>query len=507
MGYYFISVGGSGARVLESLTHLCVAGLLPNKERQGHLYAMSIDPDTANGNLKRTERLLGCLDDFQGIKVGGRTPLLKTPLRLSKPFVWSPAKLGWNLDDTIFYHNSKGKPIGRLYESLYTAMERTTVLDEGFRGRPSIGAAVMGLKAAADVAGDTAWGNLVSAVQSDVKTGGQARIFLAGSVFGGTGAAGLPTVARLLRERFSKQCDEGKVRIGGALMLPYFAFAPNAAQKKSSGLFASSDNFLTNTKAALRYYADTGGSGYDSMYFVGADADNMTHIENFSVGAASQRNNAHIAELFAAMAALHFYRGVRGQHCYCISRNQDDAFEWADLPDVEMEDGTRVSVHDRLVQFVRFIFAYLHIIKPVWPKLVAGEEDAHNYPWYKDFCQGLDMGTPEVGGFEQYAEGFALWLDQALRSAGARSVDLIKLIHPNSFSIHEGRAEINPDMFGTLDYGSSQMSIKKVRDRLAKGKGGGFFGTLLGGRKGTDGTEQGFGLLLRRLYDSCEVKK
>ena len=40
MGYYFISIGGSGARVLESLTHLCVAGLLPNKEKQGHLYTM-----------------------------------------------------------------------------------------------------------------------------------------------------------------------------------------------------------------------------------------------------------------------------------------------------------------------------------------------------------------------------------------------------------------------------------------------------------------------------------
>lgn len=33
------------------------------------------------------------------------------------------------------------------------------------------------------------------------------------------------------------------------------------AQKKESGLF------LTNTKAALRYYSDTDGSGYDSMYF------------------------------------------------------------------------------------------------------------------------------------------------------------------------------------------------------------------------------------------------
>ena len=37
MGYYFISIGGSGAKVMESLTHLCAAGLLPNFEKRERL--------------------------------------------------------------------------------------------------------------------------------------------------------------------------------------------------------------------------------------------------------------------------------------------------------------------------------------------------------------------------------------------------------------------------------------------------------------------------------------
>ena len=82
MGYYFISVGGSGTRVLESVAHLCVAGLLPNKNGEGHFYAMSIDPDKGNGNLTRTNTLLNCLDKFQHIKVGNENAAVKDPFEI-----------------------------------------------------------------------------------------------------------------------------------------------------------------------------------------------------------------------------------------------------------------------------------------------------------------------------------------------------------------------------------------------------------------------------------------
>ena len=42
-------------------------------------------------------------------------------------------------------------------------------------------------------------------------------------MFGGTGAAGFPSIARLLREIIKKNITDG-VKIGGALMLPYFSF-------------------------------------------------------------------------------------------------------------------------------------------------------------------------------------------------------------------------------------------------------------------------------------------
>ena len=61
MSYYFISIGGTGAKVMESLTHVCIAGLLPSDER---LYIAAIDPDVGNGNLERTSTALNNFNVF-----------------------------------------------------------------------------------------------------------------------------------------------------------------------------------------------------------------------------------------------------------------------------------------------------------------------------------------------------------------------------------------------------------------------------------------------------------
>lgn len=499
MGYYFISIGGSGTRVLESVAHLCAAGLLPNRNGEGHFYAMSIDPDKGNGNLTRTNTLLNCLDKFQHVKVGNGTPLLKTPLKLAQPkFNWSPIDLGKRLDDIISYTNYAHMPIGKLYESLYTNEGRTTILDQGFRGHPSIGAAVMSMMATAKV--QSAWSNFINDVNSDVKIHGSAQIFLAGSIFGGTGAAGLPTIARLLREIFHNHCLSGKVRIGGALLLPYFSFAPPPGHETDIGLFASADNFLTNTKAALRYYADAEDSGFDSMYFIGDET--MLPFPNFSIGAATQRNDAHIVDFFAAMAAVHFYSINDGQHCYYISRNNETEFEWEDLPNVELHDDNNVSMKERLTQFVRFIFAYLHIVKPVVSKLESGKEPINGYPWYKNYWlkDNIKIKDDEVSNFQAYAELFVQWLNQVEHSTGTRSV---KLINPGAFRINNKQAEIDPNLFSTLDYGNSNLSIAGVRSYMAKGEGTVIFGRRFGGHELIEDAE-GFGLFLRRLYDSCK---
>ena len=143
MSCCFISIGGTGAKVMEALTHLCIAGMLPNDER---LYIAAIDPDVGNGNLERTATALNNFNVFQNFSVGNSTPLFKNKISIMRPFPWNPTGHDKTLDDLIEFHHHSGSSVGKLYEVLYTRRERDTMLNEGFRGHPSIGAAVLAKK-------------------------------------------------------------------------------------------------------------------------------------------------------------------------------------------------------------------------------------------------------------------------------------------------------------------------------------------------------------------------
>ncbi len=519
MGYYFISIGGSGARVLEALTHLNVAGLFPNEERKCNLYTMAIDPDTGNGNLNQTKKLLNCVNNFQNVDVGVGTSLLKTPLKLADPFCWSPVIQGENLDTVIGFANFRNSPIGKLYSSLYTKKERDENLDLGFRGRPSIGAAVLAKKAVLDdftsVQREQSWRNLIREVNSDVATHGSAQIFLAGSIFGGTGASGLPTIARLLRKAFKQNCHNGTVRIGGALLLPYFSFDPTDTeiQNQREKLFAYSDHFLTNTKAALRYYANTGGSGYDSIYFIGDEY--MTPTRNFSVGASTQCNDANIVDFFAALAALHFYHEKNyadngGNELYYIAHQNREKIQWIDLPDIKMDNDITMSVQKLFVQFTRLIFFYLRMVKPTLEKAKLGNLSRNECAWYWNHFENIDLRSNSIINFENYAEMFARWLNQIESPVGGRSVELIKR---DFFRVEDNNNTINvtindTNLFSSLDYGTSNVTIDSVINNLSRSNRGliGKIGSyLFRNKQNNQKLGEGFGRFLRLIYDSCGV--
>ena len=461
MSYYFLSIGGTGAKVMESLTHLCIAGLLPSNER---LYIAAIDPDVGNGNLERTSTALNNFAVFQNLSVGNDTPLFKNKISIVRPFPWNPTGHDKTLDDLIeFYHHSRS-PVGNLYEVLYTKKERDTTLNEGFRGHPSIGAAVLAKKFEDG-------SRLTAQIEKVISEGDSVKIFLAGSVFGGTGAAGLPTIARLLKNNLADYAD--RVSIGGVLILPYFSFTPT---NKLDELFARSENFLPNTKAALKYYSEKENL-FDATYFVGDTV--MTPVSEFSVGSANQRNEAHVVELYAALAAADFYsRPLHAPKIFkYICHHERDKFSWSDFP----------ASAERFVQFARFIFAYVHLIKPVLLDLVSGSAKAYKYPWFVDFFGGVDVTAPEVVNFTFYAEAFAAWLKQ-IETLNGREVFLI-----DSAMFEANPAKIvDKKLFATLDGSKSALTLHEIFYRLTE-------------PFKADSSVKGFGKFLRRLYDVCAV--
>lgn len=462
MSYYFVSIGGTGAKVMESLTHLCIAGLLPSNER---LYISAIDPDVGNGNLERTATALNNFAVFQNFYVGNDTPLFKNKISIVRPFPWNPTGTDKTLDDLIEFHHHSGTPVGKLYEVLYTSKERNTTLNEGFRGHPSIGAAVLAKK----FDEGTKWRTLTAQIEKTIGEGDAVKIFLAGSVFGGTGAAGLPTVARLLRNNLGDYAD--RISIGGVLILPYFSFTPT---EHFDELFARSENFLPNTKAALKYYAERENL-FDATYFIGDTV--MTPVGEFSVGSANQRNEAHIVELYAALAAIDFFaRPIKSSKVFkYICRHERDKFSWSDFP----------AQSELFVQFTRLIFAYVHLIKPALNDLISGNAKVYKHPWFVDFLDGVDLNAPDVVNFNFYAEAFAAWLKQIETLSGRE----IFLINPAMFESNPARL-VDKKLFAALDGNKSKLTLHEVWYRLTE-------------PFEYDSTVEGFGKFLRRLYDVC----
>ena len=257
------------------------------------------------------------------------------------------------------------------------------------------------------------------------------------------------------------------------MILPYFSFTPT---EKLDELFARSENFLPNTKAALKYYSERENL-FDATYFIGDSV--MTAVKEFSVGSANQRNEAHIVEFYAALAAADFFnQPIKAPKVFkYICRHERDKFSWSDFP----------TSSERFVQFARFIFAYVHLIKPVLNDLISGNAKAYKYPWFVDFLDDVDLTAPDVVNFNFYTEAFAAWLKQ-LETLNGREVFLI---NPEMFEANPARL-VDKKLFAALDGNKTKLTVHEVWYRLTE-------------PFKFDSTVKGFGKFLRRLYDACAI--
>ena len=496
MSYYFIAIGGSGAKVLESFTHMCAAGLMPDDEP---IYVMDIDPDNNNGNLTRGKETFEAYKSAKKLKLG-KTQLCKTRVHENHPsnYVWSPINDGnKNLDAVMSYSVYSGTPIGQLYEALYTHDERTTQLDVGFRGHPAIGAAVLAKNINSSIESKEPWSSFKRCVKNDTIVG-TVKIFIAGSIFGGTGAAGIPNVAKLIRNMFSDVND--KIIIGAGMVLPYFSCQPTSEEKKKAGMCVTSTDFMPNTQAALKYYyVDNQNEHiFNSMYFAGAE--DMQEGIIFSTGNEKQKNDAHIVDFYTAMAAVDFF-GRKPNHdltCYYIGHEKENIY-WKDFPTVQVlnEEDNKVEtkLHERIDHLARFIYTYAHLIRPVLADLKSGRKiSAYKYPWYVDYLQdkGIDLSTEAANGFNSYVDKFLEWSYQiSQNNSSLISPDIIHKIDETTIPVYKVNGERIVNAIGDVDTG---VDVDEVWYRLCESA-----------NDCDDNDANGLGKFLRLLYDCCEA--
>ena len=132
----------------------------------------------------------------------------------------------------------------------------------------------------------------------------EVRIMIVGSIFGGTGAAGVPTIVKKIHNLYSEAIQDGRIKLGLILLLPYFKFIRSSSGMQDGQLYAEADDFILNSRYALRYYKEAGLTDYvNSIYVLG---DNHYEDMDFAVGGSEQKNKALIAETLAAVAVDHF---------------------------------------------------------------------------------------------------------------------------------------------------------------------------------------------------------
>jgi hypothetical protein len=468
MSIYIIGIGGTGAKCIEAVVQMAAVGLFAEES----IKVLFVDADETNGNLERSRSCLNIAQKCYELMGSGdkqQCPWMKN--KIDSFDLWSPfAEQSFNKQlKTFFNYNTlkQNRPVlGNLFDVLYTKEEREAELDVGFRGRPAIGAAVMS-QVDLDRLEQDPWGTLIKQIQGDSGGGSQTKVFLCGSIFGGTGASGLPTIGRLIANKLATINIRDRVKLGCLFLLPYFGFLPPPGEDPD-GVYARSEKFLLNTEAALRYYRTQ--EIFDTVYLLGNQ--NLSQV-NFSIGKGSQRNEPHFIELYAALAARHFLLNPPPEKgtVVLISREQSGRLTWNDIPDWE-------QVKPELVNATRFAFSWLGEIAPELAnaKNKGMGNFTHPAPWIgrffgsgknnlPDFSHPYQQNAIEV--VNNWCKDYLRWLYSIHQVEG----ELIELFNAKAFENLNGglKGEELPNLVMKDNRDRSRQSqdtLKRLKEKL-----------------------------------------
>ena len=309
---FVFGIGGTGSRVLRSLTMLLASGVKVGVDK---IVPIIIDPDEANADLTRTVTLMDLYQNISNSLHYG-APKDRDQEADEREFFFHTGiekvsqEAGYKLQikdtaDKTFEEfiglPSMSKANQAITRMLFSDANLSSSMRVGFKGNPNMGSVVLNQIDGSDDYIDFA--NSFS--QGD-------KIFIVSSIFGGTGASGFPLLLKTLRKDENNNNDQrpcpnqallNSAPIGAISILPYFKLE----QEETSSI--DSSTFLSKTRSALSYYekalkSDRGGTrGLDALYFL-ADEARKTYENN--EGGELQKNKAHLIEMLAATAIVDF---------------------------------------------------------------------------------------------------------------------------------------------------------------------------------------------------------
>lgn len=322
--YFVMGIGGTGMRCIESLIHLCAMGMFDDTE----IHLLALDTDKNNGNFSRLKEVKEAYVNAKNLDKANRTPLAETFFSADiKYYEFSPNyEKKSTFNDVFNYGNTKynSPEEADLADLVLTDNVENFNLRHGYRAQTHLGSMMMyhSIIEAARSRMDNELKQFLHVLIQACNGGSDPKVFILGSVFGGTGASSIPIIPQAISEAASIMSNGAanilsRAYFASTLLTAYFCFkAPSAEELKDQKVIATSDKFALNSQVAMMFYDDdtTVKNTYQRFYMMGTDGQNWDpmvrekdKITKTITGGGDQKNDSHYIELLAACAALDFY--------------------------------------------------------------------------------------------------------------------------------------------------------------------------------------------------------
>lgn len=389
MKNYIFFVGGTGARVYRAFLHSCAAGAIP----AGTVKTLLVDADSKSAAGEECIELYGVYQTYRKI-IREDTGEGVNPFPVFQCGVEMDGNAGISPVQPNISHLEQvaggDRNTIRAMKWFYTKEEREQSITKGFYARPNIGCVFF------QDFNSPVLKNTLTGIKRLLQKGEEVRVILAGSVFGGTGAAGVPSLLKMMRKECKENLDD--LHCDAVLITPYFSMKEKGTE--NDDIEINREDFFYNTREALRYYRPLLSEGFESIYLVGKKSLDLVNL-NYVDGGAGQKNKPHIVELYGAMAIEKLLSGepANGLWGYIAG---DGNVDWQ-------------SVDNEFCVLPDMLRAQMILENEIYPYLEEMEEGApsiwqRRYQWYTLYDMASTENRKKMAAIRTYSRQFLEWM-------------------------------------------------------------------------------------------------
>ena len=499
MSKYILFLGGTGAKCAEAFCHMCMAGM---KISADPVHVLLADADGNNGNMTQAWALLErYVHLYREIHIDDDIKKSDNDELFDQAMFRQELIIGQWIIDTGTTGSRDGAKLAdlnndntfsmQLMQCLYTSDEMEAVIPNvGFHARPNVGTAI--LNAALRGTDGTSYGKLKNSIKDHLQRGDNVQVMLVGSMFGGTGASCMPSIAKDIRGLQGN--GDSKIYVGSTMVLPYYKFSSGINEHVQ----IDSSAFLDASISSIEYYGRN-QQIFHANYLIGSPVKYV--ISKTALGANTQKNPAMLPEWEAALACFDFFkRDQAGQVNACYFKgcnvqtgNGSDKLEWS------WEHFSQPEVGKRMGPCIRFALFYTYTLRPEIESINKKQGSKRTNYYYNYLDKNRVEKEETLKMLDQSVSRFIEWFIESLQlhpneKQQVLVQEMLKVNSEGEIIIKDGTTIRYADNMATVIRGMPTIyqGYQYVNQELGYAR----FGRPQGNEKGLD-------RLLQGLYRSC----